>query len=998
MAKLLELLAPSRHRRGPPVAPDSRGNSGLCPGGEGYRIGPWQVEPATGQLRHRDGKEQHLRPQEMDLLSCLADAAGRVVSREEILAAVWDDAAVEEGAITRCVSKVRKALDDPVKAPRYIETIPKRGYRLIQPVEQMSAESGPEKPRPSVRRSLIAAAAGVLMVLAAATCWPGRDPRPSKPTAIETPRARPEAGAPGPAAEERPVVAVLGFADLADGGEADWLSTALAEMLATELASARELRVVGGETVSLMKRELSLTTSESLAPTTLRRIRASLGADLVVVGSYLLQDGVGRRELRLDLTLQDTATGETVSGLAESGALDRLGELVSTTGVRLRERLGAAAPDRSWSPPASHLPKDSEVVRLYAEGLGKLRRFETVAARDLLLEAVAREPHQPLAHLALAEAWKALGHDARSADAARRANRQRTELSRELQLWIEASYLATLRRRDGAIDLYDALWLFVPENLEYGLRLARTQNAASRPADALETVERIRRRAGTAHRDPRLELITAEATRLLGDHDRSLAASATAIELGEALVAPSVVARGRLYRALALHALGRVPEAITALEQARVAFAAAGDRRSEAGARQHLAGWLTVKGEFERAEELATASLTTYRDIGDRSGEAAALRAIAELKWRTGDPIAAETALRESMEIFREIADRTGEAAALGSLGVLAGSQRRLPAAAKYFGEALALHREAGKRSSVASVLTNLGKLHLLEASPVEADVYLREAESLSRELGLVNNLADVRFNQGYSAWLRGDPGLGEAAFSESIELYRRLENPLMTDASLQGLGEIHLLRGELESARTYIEEALAGRLEIFREEGGAAISTMESRATLSAVLFELGHFDAAERTAREAVETSRHPRALTALAQVLLEDGRGAEARELSVEAGELLRNQESVSDVVLRHRTLAARIQATLGDLEGARGTLAQVKADAKVRGAWTLYAEAEICLGEIEIHSGDHGAGDARLAAVEAEARAREVHLLADKARQARSGSYPQAREST
>lgn len=962
------------HRRTP--VPTARLGEG------GFRVGPWWVEPATGKLQHQDGDEEHLRPQEMDLLCCLASAGGRVVAREEILTEVWDDAAVEEGAITRCVSEIRKTLGDEAKAPRYIETIPKRGYRLMVPVEPRAAEAPPgQEQAPWLRRSLIAAAvvAAVVVVLAAAA---GLGPEPGPDRGAAPAATRPEA-------EDRPVIAVLGFNDLSGDGEADWLSSALPEMLATELASAEGLRVVAGETVSRMEHELSLDISGGLAPETLDRIRTSLGADLVVVGAYLLQGDSDDQELRLDLKLQDTLSGETVSALAQSGSLDRLGALVSTTGVGLRASLGAAPPTPSWAGPASHLPDDPEAVRLYAEGLGKLRRLETVAARDLLLEAVAREPQQPLAHLALAEASKALGRDDEAAAAARRADEQRSGLSRELQLRIEASVLTTLGRMDEAIDLFDALWVFSPENLEVGLRLAETQNAAGHPADAIETVERIRQRAGDAYRDPRLELVVAGAARQLGELDRSLSAATEAIELGQALAAPLVVARGRRHRANALHAMGRLPEAITALEDARAAFAAAGDLGNVAAAQRDLAGWLTVRGAFDRAEELASQALLTSRTLGDRAGEAAALRSLGEVKWRVGEPQAAEATLRQSMAIYREIHNRHGEASVHQTLGILAGSQQHLTEAAERFRAALAIYRELGATASIASTLGNLGKVHLLAAAPAEAEIYLRESEELSRELGMVPRLAVVRFNRGYSALSRGDTKLGLAAFSEAIELFRRLENPPMTAASHHGLGEIHFLRGELDAARTQMEEALAGRTEL-AAQGGSEQSVMESRAALAAVLAEQGHLGRAEEMARQAVELGRIPQTLGALAQVLLEQSRLGEAEELAVEAGNLFKDPGPKSQSALNHTLLTARLQAASGDPDSARTALAAVIAEARERGAWALGAQARLRLGEIEIGSGDLETGDARLTALEAEARAREAYLLADKAARARASS--------
>jgi TolB-like protein/Tfp pilus assembly protein PilF len=70
----------------------------------------------------------------MDVLACLAGVPGRVVTKEELLAAVWGGAFVEEGALSQAIHSLRKALGDDARQPRYIQTIPKRGYQLLAPV------------------------------------------------------------------------------------------------------------------------------------------------------------------------------------------------------------------------------------------------------------------------------------------------------------------------------------------------------------------------------------------------------------------------------------------------------------------------------------------------------------------------------------------------------------------------------------------------------------------------------------------------------------------------------------------------------------------------------------------------------------------------------------------------------------------------------------------------------------------------------------------------
>jgi DNA-binding winged helix-turn-helix (wHTH) protein len=85
----------------------------------------------------------HLEPRMMELLLFLAQHPGEVVGKNEIIDSVWDQQIVANSALTRCLTLLRQALGDDARNPTYIETIPKRGYRLIAEVEGLApAEEG----------------------------------------------------------------------------------------------------------------------------------------------------------------------------------------------------------------------------------------------------------------------------------------------------------------------------------------------------------------------------------------------------------------------------------------------------------------------------------------------------------------------------------------------------------------------------------------------------------------------------------------------------------------------------------------------------------------------------------------------------------------------------------------------------------------------------------------------------------------------------------------
>lgn len=98
----------------------------------------------------------------MELLFLLTREPGRVVSREEILAAIWPDVVVGEDTLARAVSRLRRALDDDAKAARFIETIPKKGYRFRVEPSQPSGEAPSQDSQRSRRRRALALAAVVV--------------------------------------------------------------------------------------------------------------------------------------------------------------------------------------------------------------------------------------------------------------------------------------------------------------------------------------------------------------------------------------------------------------------------------------------------------------------------------------------------------------------------------------------------------------------------------------------------------------------------------------------------------------------------------------------------------------------------------------------------------------------------------------------------------------------------------------------------------------------
>jgi len=142
---------------------------------EEFRLGEWLVQPSLNRVS-RGGESASLQPRFMDLLVHLAQVPGKVVSKDEILEAVWAKEFVSEGTLTHAIAVIRQTLGDDVRKPEYIETIPTRGYRLIAPVIPVAAAmpaapaepAPPARPRVGNRRAL---ASAVAVALVAAAVW-----------------------------------------------------------------------------------------------------------------------------------------------------------------------------------------------------------------------------------------------------------------------------------------------------------------------------------------------------------------------------------------------------------------------------------------------------------------------------------------------------------------------------------------------------------------------------------------------------------------------------------------------------------------------------------------------------------------------------------------------------------------------------------------------------------------------------------------------------------
>jgi tetratricopeptide (TPR) repeat protein/TolB-like protein len=630
-----------------------------------------------------------------------------------------------------------------------------------------------------------------------------------------------------PSAEVTPrrAVAVLGFRDLSASPASAWLSPALAEMLSTELGAGGALRIAAGEDVARVKLEMQLGQPDSLSRDTLARLRTLLGTDVVVAGSYLVVGSPGSRQIRLDVRLADAATGETTTTFSETGTEAGLFQLVSQAGERLRRSLHAAA-----APAAVRaLAANPEAARLYSEGLQKLRLFDPVAARDLLVQAVQADPASAPAHEALAAAWAALGYDAKARDEAKTALDLAGGLPAEERLLIEGRYREATGEWGAAADLYRRLVALYPDSPDYGLRLAAAEIAAGRPEDALATTAALRTLPAPARDDPRIDLAEATAAGATSAFERQHTTAVRAAERAAALGASLLVAQARLLDCSALRNLGRADDALAACAEGRRLSAAAGDRSGVAEALTNAANVHFDRGRLAEAQGLYEQALATYRETGNRGAEGRALNNIAVVLRSQGDLERARQLFEQVLAIAREIGSRGAEAYALNNLAGVLLRRGDLDGAAALYRQSLAIRRELKDAAGEAYELDNLGvalrRRGNLEGAQRQHEQALAIRRRIGQKIGEVaslNNLGSLLFD-------RGDLNGALASFQQALAASRAIGSQTSTAHALFGLGEVQACRGQLDEARRNHQAALGLRLTL-GEKGTAA----ESRLALA--------------------------------------------------------------------------------------------------------------------------------------------------------------------
>ena len=289
-----------------------------------------------------------------------------------------------------------------------------------------------------------------------------------------------------------------------------------------------------------------------------------------------------------------------------------------------------------------------------------------------------------------------------------------------------------------------------------------------------------------------------------------------AIEFFDAALQLSREVKDRRREAGALNNLGlaytfinQYEKAIEYLELSLPIARESGNRLSEASSYSYLGTAYAGLSRFEKAIESHEQSLVIYRELGDRVYQGNALQNLGSMYKFLGREDKSIEYYSQSLSVFREVKYRLGEANTLSSMGSIFGSLARYEEAFKSQADALAIFRELKYDLGQGSTLTEMGVLHAAQGEPEKAVAVYEQALPILRATKEMNFVGQTLFRMGEAKVLLGRTDEAAALFTESATVMRGIGNRSSESTALTSLAELEGKRGNLERARTHIEESL---------------------------------------------------------------------------------------------------------------------------------------------------------------------------------------------
>jgi TolB-like protein len=567
----------------------------------------------------------------MDVLVCLAEHPNELVSRDELLDTVWSGSTASDEQLTRAIGELRRALNDDRGDPKYIETVPKRGYRLIRDIQLLDSkrlETDLSRSQSISRLKEHRLAISIVFALSLVLIYFAYDEFVIGPAREEVP-ATTSTQVEDISGSNRPrmSIAVLPFVNLSDDPGNEYFADGLAEELLNSLAAIGDLRVISrkssfafkGRNVSIAEIAAALKVDHILDGSVRRAgntVRVTAQLVDTSSDSHIWSDTYDR-ELSLDniLEIQDEIAVKVVDALnvrllppesamlsadrpakesamlsadrpANLHALDlyhdgmfylhKIGTGQSnsraTFDTAINNFKGAIAADPSWAPPHAALGRTYHFLHSTLDDLDKLESMRM--SKRHVMDAIRLDGDYGPAYGSLGYILTMAG----DIDGATRAYDRARSLNVDVS-WGNAILMSFLGRYDVAIDEYRNAISNDPLSIDIRIQLVETYLCSGRYADAIRAIESDAELFANSTVSDDASLLLAESYLRIGDTDKGLQwAASLAEETGTDLsVALMFALAGETERARLLLDSKEIA-GTRRLSQAAMAFAALGER------------------------------------------------------------------------------------------------------------------------------------------------------------------------------------------------------------------------------------------------------------------------------------------------------------------------------------------------------------------------------------------------------------------------------------
>jgi tetratricopeptide (TPR) repeat protein/predicted Ser/Thr protein kinase len=722
------------------------------------------------------------------------------------------------------------------------------------------------------------------------------------------------AGAPAVPAAPLHSLAILPFRNATSDPKLDWVGSAMAEMLSTDVGQSASVRAVSSDRVGQVMKDLHITPQADLDASTIGRIANQSNVDTVVSGSYMQ---LGDR-IRIDAKIQDLKRGQAINVKEEAAGDKEIFAAVDRLAGQIRENLLVSKSLLKELQEHAFKPSTSSVAALreYNHGLEQARAGKNTAAAQSFQAAIKEDSQFALAYVKLAQAYSDLGQDEDAEPAARKAVALSASLPMQEKYLIQAGYDRIEKDFPKAIEAYQNLIKVSPDNADYLFELGMAYENTDAYDKAREMFAKV------VELDPK----RIAGLRALGRVQIESGNSQTALDYLTRAQLLSIELQDENERAQILQAIG-------------VAYS-------------------TMQRPDDALKNLQE-SLEIRTKLGLKKGIADSLQMIGSIYDSTGKSDLALKNYNQSLAIRRELGDKQGTANVLNDLGDFYLRHGKYDDALPLFKESLGSQNEFHNDQMQAQVLNNIGYAYFSKGDYENARTYFERALQVREKLKVPSDIADTLNNLAETSMRTGQYEQAQDQYLRVLDLRRLSGDGRGAALASSGLGTLFGYQGRFGAAVSAQQDAAKG----LNEANEQGFYPTEVLTAYGYALAQAGRGDEAAKALADALSAARTSKIQPQIGTALSYQGDNAyyrgDLKAAAVAYQESLQTAVKSGDahLVLLNKVNLAKLAVANGKFAAAGGELQTLGAQADSLGLKYLSTQCLVLRGEALIGTRDY-----------------------------------------